>query len=71
MTSAPARTAPADRIALSMRDVVAMVGLARSTINKLRSMGKFPPGRRIGGKLLWSPQDIRDWFQAWPKEPQP
>lgn len=57
-----------EKIAMTMADVIASVGLCRSTIDRLRCTGEFPAPRRIRGRLLWSAQDVRDWFERQPKE---
>lgn len=42
------------------------LGLAIPTIYSLRSRmpDRLPPAVRVGGKLRWRPQDVRDWLDA-------
>ena len=42
------------------------LGLAVPTIYSLRTRhpDRVPPAVRVGGKLRWRPQDVRDWLAA-------
>ncbi|MFN3240895.1 MAG: helix-turn-helix transcriptional regulator [Planctomycetota bacterium] len=47
-----------------LADVVAVTGLSATTINRFRDRGEFPRERRIGRRVFWKPEDIRNWLEA-------
>lgn len=52
-------------IALSMRQVVARIGLCRSTIEKLIAQKRFPAPKRVGAKLLFDRARVDKWWADW------
>ena len=50
----------------SVQDVSDYLGGPVHTIYSGRSAGKGPPGRRVGKRLRYRPQDVRDWFESLP-----
>jgi excisionase family DNA binding protein len=63
----PARSVPlAERLVWSISDVVALTGLSRATLDRIRASGRagFPrPNIRIGRRPFWRPQTIRQWIE--------
>ena len=57
---------------LRVRDVCALVGLARSTIYALLSEDAFPaPVRVTRAAIRWHHADIADWIQSRPVATRP
>jgi excisionase family DNA binding protein len=48
----------------SVQDVSAYLGVPVDTIYQWRSQGTGPPGRRMGKRLRYRPQDVRDWVES-------
>ena len=57
-------------IALSMRQVVARIGLCRSTIEKLIAQKRFPLPKRVGAKLLFDRVKVDKWWADWKGDAQ-
>lgn len=50
---------------LSIRDIVALTGLSRSTIYRMRAKGDFPTGQLQWGKIYrWPQEDVLQWLHA-------
>ena len=54
-------TGQADERLWSVEDVSDYLGVPVSTIYCWRSAGTGPPGRRMGKRVRFRPQDVRDW----------
>ncbi len=52
----------------SVQDVSAYLGVPVHTIYSMRSAGTAPPGRLVGRRLRFRPQDVRDWVASLPTE---
>ena len=50
----------------SVQDVSDYLGIPVHTIYSWRSAGTGPPGRRVGKRLRYRPQDVRDWVASLP-----
>ena len=50
----------------SVQDVSDYLGVPVQTIYGWRSAGTGPPGRRLGKRLRYRPQDVRDWVAGLP-----
>lgn len=50
----------------SVQEVSAYLGVPVGTIYTWRSAGTGPPGRRVGKRLRYRPQDVRDWVESLP-----
>lgn len=50
----------------SVQDVSAYLGVPVDTLYQWRSEGTGPPGRRLGKRLRYRPQDVRDWVESLP-----
>ena len=48
----------------SVQDVSTYLGVPVHTIYSLRSAGTGPPGRMIGRRLRFRPNDVRDWVES-------
>lgn len=48
----------------SVQDVSAYLGVPVCTVYAWRSAGTGPPGRRMGKRLRYRPQDVRDWVAS-------
>ena len=48
----------------SVQDVSDYLGIPLGTIYSWRSAGTGPPGRRMGKRLRFRPQDVRDWVAS-------
>jgi predicted DNA-binding transcriptional regulator AlpA len=50
---------------LSIRDIVALTGISRSTIYRMRAKGDFPTGHLQWGKVhRWPQDDVLKWLHA-------
>ena len=51
---------------LRQREVLELVGMSRSTINRLRKQGAFPkPSHNLGVRMLaWSTADVLAWMES-------
>lgn len=50
---------------LSIRDIVALTGLSRSTIYRMRAKGDFPTGQLQWGKIYrWPQEDVLRWLHS-------
>lgn len=52
----------------SVQDVSEYLGVTVWTVYSWRSAGTGPPGRRLGRRLRYRPQDVRDWVASLPTE---
>lgn len=52
----------------SVQDVSEYLGVTVWTVYSWRSAGTGPPGRRLGKRLRYRPQDVRDWVASLPTE---
>lgn len=52
----------------SVQDVSEYLGVPVQTVYSWRSAGTGPPGRRLGKRLRYRPQDVRDWVASLPTE---
>lgn len=60
---APDRLAEVPVLAWGMAGVCKACGISRSTLERLRSAGKFPrPDRTVGRKPLWRVETVRAWL---------
>ncbi len=50
----------------SVQDVSEYLGVPVHSIYAWRSAGTGPPGRRVGKRLRYRPQDVRDWVASLP-----
>ncbi len=66
MTTIPAKAAP-EKIALSYRDVSAVIGLGRRTIVRMVATGKFPAPRLVGSRRLFDRAEVQAWFDRQPR----
>jgi predicted DNA-binding transcriptional regulator AlpA len=48
----------------SVQDVSDYLGVPVQTVYGWRSSGTGPPGRRVGKRLRYRPQDVRDWVAS-------
>ncbi len=49
-------------ILLSASEAAALLGIGRSLFYSLHSEGKIPAPRRLGGRVLWSKQELEQWI---------
>ena len=53
---------------MRLNEVIALVGLARSTIYDRMAAGTFPRSRDLGGGTVrWRSDEIDAWFEACPE----
>lgn len=46
-------------------DAARLLGMSRSTLDKLEASGQIGPKPvRFGSKVLWSPAELRKWIEA-------
>jgi excisionase family DNA binding protein len=50
-------------LTMSMRQVISMVQLCRSTIEKMVARGEFPRPRKVGGKILFDRAEVVAWWE--------
>lgn len=57
--------APTQMRLIRLPEVIARVGIKRSTIYQRMAEGRFPKGRSIGPKsTVWVESEINDWIKA-------
>jgi predicted DNA-binding transcriptional regulator AlpA len=61
------REMPLDRL-WSVQEVGEYLGVPVHTLYAWRTAGTGPPGRRVGKRLRYRPQDVRDWVASLPTE---
>jgi excisionase family DNA binding protein len=52
----------------SVQEASEYLGVPVHTLYGWRSAGVGPPGRRVGKRLRYRPQDVRDWVASLPTE---
>lgn len=52
----------------SVQDVAEYLGVSVQTVYSWRGAGKGPPGRRVGKRLRYRPEDVRAWVASLPTE---
>lgn len=52
----------------SVDDVAYFLDVPVNTVYGWRSAGVGPPGRRVGRRLRYRPEDVRAWVEAQPTE---
>lgn len=57
---------PPQKIALTLAEVVEVLGISRRTIYKLLGQGQFPAPRHIGRRLLFGYAEVKEWFEQQP-----
>lgn len=50
--------------ALNVRDAAAYIGLARGTLDNMRSRGEGPPYVRIGSRIVYRVEDLDVYLAA-------
>lgn len=50
----------------TVQDVSAYPGVSVHTVYGWRSLDTGPPGRRVGGRLRYRPEDVRSWVAGLP-----
>ena len=58
-------TVPAEKILMSVRDVITMTGVGRTTLYALIKTGAIR-AHKIGRKTVFSTRDIREWVRTLP-----
>jgi predicted DNA-binding transcriptional regulator AlpA len=48
----------------TVQDVSAYLNIPVDSLYQWRSEGHGPPGRRMGKRLRYRPQDVRDWVAS-------
>jgi predicted DNA-binding transcriptional regulator AlpA len=56
------QAAPADLQLLSVSDVLALLGVTRTTLFVMRRNGQFPRPVHVGAQLRWRVSDVRAWM---------
>lgn len=51
-------------LAVDAKGLAAMLSLGLRTIRSADAAGKLPPPVRVGGRVLWRVDEIRDWLDA-------
>ncbi|WP_141781870.1 helix-turn-helix transcriptional regulator [Nocardioides albertanoniae] len=52
----------------SVHDLSDYLGIPVHTLYAWRSAGTGPPGRRLGKRLRYRPEDVRAWVESLPTE---
>jgi predicted DNA-binding transcriptional regulator AlpA len=56
---------PVERLLFRLDDVAQALGIARRTLERERSAGRFAPADlTIGRSPLWKPETVREWIDA-------
>ena len=53
-----------DKLAWSVREVAAMVGLGERTIWRMVDLGTFPKPRCFGRRKLWLASEVKAWLAS-------
>lgn len=65
ITPPPEAGVPSSKQLLRLRDVSRMVGLGRSSIYRLVSLGAFPAPKKLGVRsVAWLQSDVESWIDA-------
>lgn len=51
-------------LAVGAHDAVRMCGVSRATWYRLMSSGRVPQAVRLGSRIVWPVDDLRDWVNA-------
>ena len=54
---------------MTRKEVCNAVRISYRSFSRLRSEGRGPAGTWIGGKLLFSPVEIKRWMREWTEAP--
>ena len=57
------RVLPEDRL-WTVEDVAYYLGVPVQTVYWWRSAGKGPPGRRVGKRVRYRAEDVKEWFAS-------
>lgn len=52
----------------SVQDVAAYLVVPVATVYAWRTSGTGPPGRRVGKRVRYRPDEVREWFASLPTE---
>lgn len=55
---------PPQILLLSARLAAESLGISRASFYSLHSAGKVPLPRRLGKRVLWSVEELKDWIAA-------
>ena len=54
-----------ERLAYRIKDILREFGISRSTFERMRASGEFPPPSKVVGSLLfWSRQAVERWLSG-------
>jgi prophage regulatory protein len=53
-----------EALAISARDLAAMLNVSLRQVWRLNSAGKLPRPIRLGGSVRWNRAEIQQWFEA-------
>jgi predicted DNA-binding transcriptional regulator AlpA len=52
-----------DRLAWTLDDIAALLGVSRRLLERRLSTGRFPPpDLRVSRRVLWLPSTVREWL---------
>ena len=54
---------------MTRREVCDAVRISYRSFSRIRLEGRGPAGTWIGGKLLFSPSEVKRWMREWTEEP--
>lgn len=61
---APTSNPTPEPLAVSAKNLAILLGLGLRTIRTMDASGKLPRPIRLGGRLVWSVEEIRAWLAA-------
>ena len=62
-SSAPPASAP-EPLVYDTGDMCHVLRCSLATLHRLKSAGKLPHARKLGGQLRWDASEIREWVSA-------
>ena len=53
-----------ETLLISANEAAELLGIGRSLFYSLNSEGKLPAPKRLGGRVLWSKQELIEWISV-------
>jgi predicted DNA-binding transcriptional regulator AlpA len=60
---APAVVPTHEKLTWNLDEIEALTGISRRTLERFKSAGKMPKPIRIGRRVVWPADSIRQWLQ--------
>jgi predicted DNA-binding transcriptional regulator AlpA len=60
----PAVASPLTQLIFDSGDLCRVLSMSPATLHRLRAAGKLPRAHRLGGRLAWRADEVREWVAA-------